>query len=156
MPPTLKEVSAFQVAGISVRTTNADESQPETARLPGLWERFYAGNVVEKIPDRKPDSPVYGVYSQYESDLHGAYTVTAGVAVPNRHSDDYQTAEVESGLYLVFAGKGKLPEAIIDTWSRVWAYFDGDAPYKRRYSSDFECYLGPEQVAIYIAVVEAR
>ncbi len=43
--------------------------------------------------------------------------------------------------------------AIIESWQRVWSYFlNVNCPNKRRFTTDFEFYDGPEKVSIYIAI----
>lgn len=37
----LIEVDTFKVTGLVVRTTNANEMNPETSKIGALWEQFY-------------------------------------------------------------------------------------------------------------------
>jgi predicted transcriptional regulator YdeE len=140
MNPITKEVSPFTVAGISVRTTNRDESSPGTAQLGALWGRFFQEQIAGQIPNQVAGSAIYGVYSDYESDVNGAYTVTAGVQVDPDSSagDEFTSVDVASSEYLVFEGKGLMPQVVIDTWKAVWEYFANNHEYKRAYTTDFE------------------
>src|SRR5687768_1458175 len=81
MEPKLRQIAPFIVSGISIRTSNSAESDSSTAELANLWDRFFGENVAANIPHQSPDSPIYGVYSEYESDVDGLYTTTAGVRV---------------------------------------------------------------------------
>ncbi len=112
------EVAAFQVCGPQVRTRNQDEQQPRTARIGGLWGSFFAEGLAERISTRQPDSLVYGVYSGYESDASGYFDVTAAVAV-SAPAPGYETLQVQAGPYLVFEGRGAMPQTVIDTWGRI-------------------------------------
>ncbi|STQ91185.1 GyrI-like domain-containing protein [Iodobacter fluviatilis] len=150
MNPKRLEVSGFTVAGISVRTKNSDEFNPTTARIARLWQQFFSENLVEKIPDRLENSPVYGVYSGFESDANGFYDLTAGVSV--HQSSDFTPVTIQPGSYLVFEGVGPMPGAVIQAWGQVWAYFEQNPQIKRSYQSDFESYIGPAEVHIYIGV----
>jgi predicted transcriptional regulator YdeE len=153
MQPKLISVQPFIVSGLSVRTVNRDEADPSKARLPALWERFYRQNLMDNIPNKLANSFVYGVYSDYESDASGEYTVTAGVAVSTPTSK-YASAQVGGGHYLVFELSGAIPQVVIEGWSSVWQYFAQPQKHKRAFATDFEEYRGPEHVAIFISVTD--
>ena len=68
MDVKLREVLPFSVSGLQVRTLNAAEQQPDSARIGPMWERFFVEDVFDKIAHKQPDSFMYGVYSNYESD----------------------------------------------------------------------------------------
>ncbi len=147
--PQLIKVEAFTVMGFSVRTQNSNEFNPQTAKIPELWQRFYT----LQIPAQKSDSPIYGVYSDYESDSKGLYTVTAGVELNNSAIiNHFDTVSIKKGNYLVFKNSGPMPKAIIETWQAIWEYFETESNVLRAYETDFEVYTGQEQCAIYIGV----
>lgn len=151
MQPTLVSAEPFTVSGLSVRTVNRDEADPSLAKLPGLWGTFYGQQLPGKIPNRRADSLVYGIYSDYESDGSGPYTVTAGVRV-NLPASDYSSVAVPGGRYLVFESHGAMPQAVIDAWMAIWQWFAQTREYKRAFATDYEEYRGPDRVAIYISV----
>ena len=148
MEPTHRHQDAFQVAGITVRTTNREENAPDTARIGALWRRFFGEQTYASTPHRTSDTRIFSVYSAYESDAHGAFDVTAGVAV----SGGANSVAVEAGDYLVFTGQGEMPQMVIATWQRIWHYFETHPDVARSYRSDFEAYEGPDKVAIHIGV----
>lgn len=123
--PTTITVQSKIVAGISVRTANAAEMERATARLPGLWGRFYQDELAATIPGARAGSPVYGVDSAYESDANGAYAVTAGVEIDPRATlpSTLTRVTIVPGRYMVFEGRGEMPAAVIDTWLRAWNFF---------------------------------
>jgi predicted transcriptional regulator YdeE len=86
-PPTLKYVERFTVTGFHVRTKNSDEFNEKTAKLPSLWQQFYAS-------DLAANANVFSVYSDYESDANGMYTVTVGVT-DDAKSPKFSTVEIE-------------------------------------------------------------
>ncbi|GLH75092.1 hypothetical protein GETHLI_35950 [Geothrix limicola] len=45
-----------------------------------------------------------------------------------------------------------MPQAVIDTWGIIWAYFENNTEFIRSYTTDFEEYRGPDQIAIHIGV----
>jgi predicted transcriptional regulator YdeE len=59
---------------------------------------------------------------------------------------------IQSGNYLVFQGTGPMPATVVETWKRVWEFFETNTEYRRNFVSDFEAYHGPDQVAIYIGL----
>ncbi len=148
MEPIRQHVDAFRVSGLTVRTTNREESDPATARLGALWGRFFGEETYASTPNRTADTRIFGVYSAYESDANGAFDVTAGVIV----TDGECSIPIEAGNYLVFNGQGEMPQMVISTWQRIWQYFEAHPNVARSYRSDFEAYEGPDKVAIHIGV----
>ncbi|MGC5703247.1 GyrI-like domain-containing protein [Pseudomonas sp. NFXW11] len=146
-----REVLPFTVAGLQVRTRNAAEQQPDSAKIGPMWQRFYVEDLYERVSPRQADSFVYGVYSNYESDASGAFDVTAGVAVDGACLD-YPCVQVQGGDYLVFSAKGPMPDCVIQTWGLIWAYFQDNPQVRRAFATDFEVYTGPDAVAIYIGL----
>jgi predicted transcriptional regulator YdeE len=141
------------ITGIAVRTTNMQELNPLTAKIAGLWGRFFSEALFEKIPDRSDDPCVYGVYSAYESDYMGAFDVTAGVAVSRPAADaSWSSIEIQAGEYLVFTARGAMPQTVVQAWGGVWQYFQAHPEIQRSYGTDFEVYQGLEEVAIHIGV----
>ncbi len=147
--PELIKVEAFSVVGLRERTKNIDEFNPQTARLPALWERFHTS----QIATQKPNSLIYGVYSDYESDDKGFYTVTFGIEVNDSKTISYgDSVNIKKGNYLIFKNTGPMPKTIIETWQAIWHFFDTQTNISRAYETDFEVYMGQEQCAIYIGV----
>ena len=146
-------IPGFVVHGVSTRTCNRDEMQTATARIGALWNTF-GQNV---LPHASAQTQVFGVYHRYESDAHGAYTVTAGIdAWAGAESNGHDKVSVAEGSYMVFGSKGAMPQAAIAAWQQVWTYFSQeDCPHQRAYSTDFERYDGPEQVSLFIALKDA-
>ncbi len=136
------------IAGISVRTTNAAEFNPATGQIAGLWGRFFSEGLADSLPGKLADSPIYGVYSGYESDYMGAFDVTAGVAT----NQPLGQLALQAGDYLVFSATGPMPQTVLQTWGVVWQYFQANPDMQRSYATDFEAYLGLEKVEIHIGV----
>lgn len=148
--PKLVKMDPFKVSGLSVRTINSDEFNSATAKLPGLWERFYS---LDLMKQQDLNTPIWGVYSDYDSDMNGYYTVTAGLSSDETLlHPEFNTISIQTEDYLVFEGEGPMPKAVIETWQCVWDYFAKNKKYKRCYKTDFECYKG-NHIAIYIGVI---
>ena len=142
--PYLETIDNKLIYGFTTRTNNETEFNPETAKIPGIWQTLHQSTLIN-------DAEIFGVYSNYESDMNGFYSVTAGC--PNQHGQNNLTKiEIQSGNYLVFENQGAMPDAIIQAWQRVWEYFSNQKNYQRAYQTDFEKYLGPNHIAIYIGI----
>jgi len=148
--PNIKkvELESTIVNGLQVRTKNADEMNPETQKIAPLWGRFYN----EVLPTLEEGATVYGVYHNYESDAMGEFDVLVG-ADKLSVTEEMKQVELQAGKYLMFPVMGELPQAIIDTWMQIWAYFeDPSIDEKRAYKTDFELYKSVDEVEIYIGV----
>ena len=145
--PERIHLNEFLVAGITARTNNANEANPHSAQIPLLWTVFNVDAVANDIINQTSNSPTYGVYHRYASDMNGDYSVTAGVGVTNTavnaEDEDIETIGIAAGDYLVFRAQGEdLTQTVIATWQDVWAYFSMHPEIKRAYQTDFESYLG--------------
>ena len=142
------EVDSKTIQGLQVRTKNADEMNSGTQKISPLWGRFFN----EVLPTLQEGATVYGVYHNYESDAQGAFDVLVG-ADKLDVTDEMKSVVLQAGKYLMFPVKGELPQAIIDTWMQIWAYFEDPSIDERRaYETDFELYKSADEVEIYIGV----
>jgi predicted transcriptional regulator YdeE len=154
MDPTAVATSAFLVVGLRTRTTNRIEAVSEMARIPVLWRKFFADNVSDSIPARIPDSAdIVAVYSDYESDHRGQYSLIVGhrVSSLDHIPKGMGGLLVRQGRYLRFPVEGPLPSALIEAWDAIRQFFDLSHEYERAYITDFEIHR-PNDVEIFIAV----
>jgi predicted transcriptional regulator YdeE len=79
----IKVFNNLNVQGFAVRTKNIDEMEPSKAKIGNLWDRFYR----EIAPHLSAESRVFGIYTNYESDHTGDFTVLAGTDVLNNTAD---------------------------------------------------------------------
>jgi predicted transcriptional regulator YdeE len=111
---------------------------------------------IERIANQLPGSAVYGVYTDYESDHDGEYSLLIACAVSDAGAvpDDMRAVTVPSGKYMVFTGSGEVPQVVMQTWGAVWKFFDETPKFERAYTVDFERYDGedPSRVEIFIAI----
>ena len=146
----ITKITEQTIQGISIRTQNSYEMNPETAKIAGLYQRFDENIVV----DYQHGARVYGIYFDYESDASGMFSVLAGADQIESSKVDLQSVIIEAGDYLVFEGKGEMPQAVIDTWMKIWDYFsDEKNEYQRAYKTDFELYKSETLVEIHIGIV---
>lgn len=151
MLPTLVHINSFIVSGPKTRTNNQAEMIPAQAKLPILWGSFIRENIKEQIPHQEKDSPVYGVYTNYQSDFQGDYDVIAGVKTTSADVGLFSSVHIAEGNYLLFEKKGTMPQVVMETWLAIWDYFSEPQSVTRLYTADFEIYKN-DGVAIYIAV----
>jgi predicted transcriptional regulator YdeE len=148
--PGISTFPETKVTGISTRTNNADEMSAAKGRIASIWSRFEQ----EIAPQLSEGNRVFGVYSEYESDHSGDFSVLAGTDQQNLDTEaDFVSRTIPAGRYLVFNAEGELPMAIINAWQRVWSYFQQpDCPHERLYTTDFEHYSEKSGCYLYIAV----
>jgi len=156
--PIMIERKSFQIVGTSAQTSNANEITPQ-AKIPQLWSDFYQQEVIGQIKN-PVNEVIIGLYSDYETDVNGKYSITLGmeVAATDEVAQGMVVKTVPTAKYLVFTSeKGSMPDIVIKAWQDIWAWFAG-SEVERAYTGDFERYdercANPQeaQVDIYIAI----
>ena len=139
-----------QIKGLSIRTSNAKEMNPQTAKIGVLHQQFDAKVSV----DYKNGARVYCVYYNYESDHTGEFSVLAGAdQIEGTQAENLETITLSAGTYMVFEATGEMPQVVIETWVKIWEYFSSaNKQYQRSYITDFEFYKSQHEVEIYIGV----
>jgi predicted transcriptional regulator YdeE len=140
--PSIVHIEGFRVVGISGRTSNAAETSGKKAVIGPLWHRFLEEDVLGQIAN-KADSKVVGVYTDYESDSHDAYTVICGAKVkaPGKPAAGLVSAEIPSGDYAVYTSeRGPLWEVVPAVWMRIWKSLEQETGRQRAFQADFEIY----------------
>lgn len=141
-------IDQFSVSGLTIRTDNRNEMDPDKAKIGNLWQGFS-----ENFQNAEDAIACYGVYSNFESDENGEFDLTVGLkegfADPRSHE-----VTIPAGRYLRFEKRGVLPASVIELWQEIWQYFaSNDAP-QRLFKSDFEKYPDMNSVEIYIGIEE--
>ncbi|MEA3553229.1 MAG: effector binding domain-containing protein [Campylobacterota bacterium] len=144
----IKQIKKMMISGISVTTNNKNELTEDKAKIAQLWDEYTQNHIYTKTHNKVKDTAMYGVYSNYVSDLNGDFDLTVGVEV----SKAKNPIVIENERYLVFSKKGELPEIIFETWEEIWEYFENNDEYKRKYSVDFEKYTKEDEIEIYISI----
>ena len=150
----MEQIGNFKVIGIAVETTNKNGKSTED--MGKLWERFYAENISDKIPN-KLSNEIYSIYTDYETNYKGKYTSIIGMRVKSfdNISPELIGREFAGGKYRKFIAKGEMPNAVVKTWGEIWSK---DAELNRKYTMDFELYGEKSQngkdseVEIYVAI----
>lgn len=141
----IKKIMFF---GLKTDTNNENEKNEETAKIPALWDDYVEKNIYGKTLNKSKEPHLYGVYSNYESDVNGNYSVSVAIEVTKNKN----AIVVENQKFLVFKNSGELPAIVLETWKEIWAYFEDKPEYERAYTVDFEKYLDKDTIEIYIAI----
>lgn len=146
----IKHLESFTLKGLKARTQNSKEMDAATAKIGDLWALFYQ----DLGPKLEDGANIYGVYTNYQSDMNGEYDIIACTnGLPNYESAELVEIKVETGKYLLFKGKGEMPEAVISVWGEIWSYFSAEnCVHTRAYTTDFEYYKSDSEIEIYIAI----
>src|SRR5579863_7932594 len=159
LTPKIVEGKEFIVVGISIRTTNAKEMSGNGV-IARQWDRFMKEGLLNKVPN-KVDSNILAVYSDYESDVNGAYSFLLGARVSSADNVPSRMVakQVPAGRYAVFTSeKGLVGKVVPETWSRIWAVPKSAPGGNRAYQADFEVYdqraADPQnaQVDVYVGI----
>lgn len=124
----------IHIVGISTRTVNAFGQS--AIDIEALWQKFWNGQIQNKIFNKITEE-IYAVYTNYETDFTGEYTTIIGFAVNSLDEipTDMVGITIEKTSYLKIDSKGKMPEAIANTWLEIWE--DEELNSKRAYKADF-------------------
>ncbi len=145
--------SGFFVAGYEVRTSLALEHDPQTARIPPLWQKIESGALELLIPKRLAKGKPFVVYFHYESE-QGPFSVLLGYQV--RGQDDVPSGlsglNVPGGRYLMFTAPSARPESVKEAWQQIRAYFQQTGAPKRAFTFDYEVYENTQRVSIFVAI----
>lgn len=157
-PAQTENVSAFQVIGVAVRTTNAKE-HAGNGEIPKLWQRVMQEDLVDKIPDRA-DQHLVVVNTNYASDQNGEYDYILGSRVTSAKDvpEGFVTVTVPAGKYAVVdSEKGPPQEILPKVWRRIWAMSPAELGGTRAFKADYEVYPAEmngqdTQVTIYLGL----
>lgn len=127
-------IQKFCIIGISTRTTN--ENGQSAKDIEALWGRFWAEEIQKQIPGKVSDE-IYAVYTGYETDFTGPYTTLIGLPVSSLENipKGFVGITIETDVYQKFVSRGKMPEAVFNTWLEIWG--DKELNIKRAYRADF-------------------
>lgn len=143
MKKELANKSEIKLVGLSARTNNKNEMNPQTSRIGELAGRYWGRNLAALIPNRKNPGVTLSVYTEYDSDEHGDYTYFVGEEVSSFENipDNFQKLIMPASKYQKFTTpSGKMPEVVITAWQQIWKMTPEDFGGSRVYQADFELY----------------
>lgn len=139
------------VAGLTARTNNAS---PDMGIIIGsLWQRYFGGGIYPAISGKINDKTL-GIYTDYESDETGDYTIMVACETSEtRQADDITVRVIPAGCYAKFIVRGNQQQAVAAFWMELWQM---DLP--RTFVCDFEEYQNNQvedaEIHIYIGMKE--
>lgn len=128
-------VSAFQVIGISIITSN--ENGQAAQDIGRLWQRFLSEGLMQQIPN-KINTNIYSIYTDYTGDHLKPYRTILGcqVAHLDQIPDGMIGRSFTGGNYLQIPAKGNIEQGMVgNKWFEIWGM-----DLKRSYTADFEIY----------------
>ena len=143
MKKELTNKPEIKLVGLSVRTNNKNEMNPQTAKIGETAGYFWSQNIVAQIPNRKNPGMVLAVYTDYDSNVHGDYTYFIGEEVNSFENipSGLRQLIIPPAQYQKFiVPAGKMPEVVINAWQQIWNMSADDLGGKRAYKADFEVY----------------
>ena len=157
-PTQTENVSAFQVIGVAVRTTNAKESSGN-GEIPKLWQRVMQEDLIDKISNRA-DQHLVVVNTNYASDQNGEYDYIVGSRVTSANDvpEGFVAVAVPAGKYAVVESEKGAPQEILPkVWRRIWAMSPAELGGTRAFKTDYEVYPAEmdgqnTQVTIYLGL----
>ncbi len=135
--------SEIKLVGLSARTNNKNEMNPQTAKIGGLAGHYWSQNVAAQISNRKNPGVTLSVYTEYDSNEHGDYTYFIGEEVNSFENipSELQKLTVPAAKYHKFTTPtGKMPEVVITAWQRIWNMSANELGGQRIYPAEFEVY----------------
>lgn len=135
--------SEIKLVGLTARTNNKNEMNPQTSKIGELAGRFWSQGIASQIPDRKNPGITLSVYTEYDSNEHGDYTYFIGEEVNSFEnlSSDLKTMIIPAAKYQKFTtSAGKMPDVVINAWQKIWSMSSNDFGGERAYIADFEVY----------------
>ncbi len=148
------------LVGLSIRTNNKDEMNPDAAKIGKFAGSYWHTQIAKHIQHRTNPGTTYAVYTEYDSDENGNYTYFIGEAVDSLQGQDlsqFRTITIpESHYQRIQTESGQIPDIIISAWKKIWTMQKADLGGKRKYIADFEIYdqraANPNQAVIDIYI----
>lgn len=143
MKKELSNKPEIKLVGLTTRTNNLNEMNPEKSKIAELAGRFWSQNMASQISNRQNPGVTLSIYTEYDSNEHGDYTYFIGEEVSSFDdvSADLQKLTIPAAKYQKFTTlPGKMPEVVIHAWQKIWGMTEKDFGGERAYVADFEIY----------------
>ena len=134
-----KTMDTFYIAGLSARTTNANEAEGK-GKIPIIWGQLMQ-NMPPELTARKTGEAIYAVYTDYESNHTGGYTFVLGVRVDllDNLPPGITGVEISAGTYQCLTTEpGPAYQVVPSLWANIWSTPKLESI--RSYKTDFELY----------------
>lgn len=132
----IKSHHGMNIIGVELRTTNEKALQ----EIPAFWAHVQEHNLLGFISKRIDTNKFYAIYTDYEKDASGEYSLIIGAEVVSLSDtpvpENMVARVIPGGTYAVFTAKGELiVQEVGKTWETIW-----DTKLDRTYTFDFEIY----------------
>ena len=130
------------VMGKEIRTTNADEATGK-GKIPGLWNEFVSEGIATSIPNRVAPDRIVAVYSDYESDANGPYSLLVGAEVNDIRDVPFGLVakKIPRARYVrVLSERGAIPAIVFGVWKKIWGMSAKELGGDRAFGVDLEVY----------------
>lgn len=143
MQKELANKTEIKLIGLTARTNNKNEMNPQTSKIGELAGRFWSQNIASQISNRKNPDVTLSIYTEYDSNEHGDYTYFIGEEVSSFDNvpSGLQKLIIPAAKYQKFTTpSGKMPDVVITAWQQIWEMSANDFGGERAYIADFEVY----------------
>jgi predicted transcriptional regulator YdeE len=143
MKKELENKSEIKLVGLTARTNNTNEMNPQTSKIGELASRFWSQNIAAQIVNRKNPDVTLSVYTNYDSNEYGDYTYFIGEEVSSFENipTELEKLTIPAAQYQkLTTPSGKMPEVVMNAWQQIWKMSSDDFGGDRAYIADFEVY----------------
>lgn len=143
MQKTQIDFSEIKLVGISARTNNANEMDPETGIIGPTIQRYLQQQIAETIPHRKNPFVTLAAYTEYASDASGDYTYFIGEEVTSFDgaAEGLKCITVPAQTFMKFTtAPGVMPAVVINAWQHIWNLNSDELGGERSFIADVEIY----------------
>lgn len=133
----------MKIVGLSCRTDNASEMNPQTAQIGATVGKYMQTGIAQQVANAVTPFTTYSVYTEYESDHTGKYTYIIGTEVTSFEGQpqDLIQITIPAQTYAKFTnGPAPMPMVSIEAWQQIWPMTSEDFGGKRAYQADLEVY----------------
>ena len=133
----------IKLVGLSARTNNKSEMNPNTAKIAALAGEFWSQSIGNQILNRVNPGITLAVYTAYASDEHGDYTYFIGEEVSSFEQvpSTLHQLTIPATQYCKFTTPtGQMPGVVIQAWQQIWSLSQDSFGGNRAYQADFEVY----------------
>ena len=112
------EKSAFDVLGLSLRTTDTDGKNLK--EIPEFWAKICSDGSSEALSRLSSDEGImYGICFDLESD--GYFKYAAAVPYAGGEKENFEVVNIPAAKWAVFESIGPMPGAIQKVWKRIFS-----------------------------------
>jgi len=147
---------SIKIIGIELRTSN--ENGVAFQEIPPFWQKFYAENMLDKIPNKIADD-IYAVYTKFDHEgvnNTGMYSLIIGCPVNNLDAipASLTSCIIPASQYAIFPLEDNSPEKVGVKWQEIWQLSDGNKEFdsRRSYVAEFEHYAPSGGIDIHIGL----